>query len=102
MTDNQTLREPLAGPDAKRLAIEILQTGAVEWPGHVTKRLADHRMTAPDVENIIKGGWVDQVEPVREGPWYGCWRYRFTTREMATIIQFGSATEMSIVTAWRL
>lgn len=47
-------------------------------------------------------GWVGKVEPVTEGAWYGCWRYTFTTREIATVVQFMSPTEMAFVTAYRL
>jgi hypothetical protein len=103
VTDNQELPdEPLSNDAAKTLAKEILHSGAVVWYDHARSRLAKWNMTAVDVENIIKGGWVDLIEQVAEGPWYGAWRYRFTTRTMCVVIQFTSKSEMVPVTVWRL
>jgi hypothetical protein len=102
MTDNQQQDAARSGSDAKRLAVQILETGSVEWPNYVMRRMAERRMTSVDVENIIRGGWVDQVEQVNEGPRYGTWRYRFTAREMSVVVEFPSDTEMTVVTAWRL
>jgi hypothetical protein len=51
--------EPLSNEHAQKLIREILKYGTVFFTSHAQKALADDRMSTPDVENILRAGWVE-------------------------------------------
>jgi hypothetical protein len=89
--------EPLSNDDAKRLIRALLVAGEFTLTGHAKRALADDKLEAGDVLNVLRGGWVEFSEPVG-----GSWRYRVTTRTMCVVVEFESETELVVVTAWRI
>ena len=91
------LTEPLDNTKAKRVILEILQSGAVSFTGHALEALAEDNMTTVDATNVLRGGWVEFPECER-----GSWRYRVRTRQMMVVVCFRSETHLAVVTAWRI
>lgn len=82
---------------ARKLISSILSKGKVVWYDHVKKELVKDDLTEVDAVNVLRGGKLtEQPEFVRS--W---WRYRVHTAKICVVVQFESATELSVVTAWR-
>lgn len=91
-------REPLSPADATRLVKHIVLTGSVLWWDHALAAMADDKMTTPDVLNVLRAGFSNELADYKEN----CWRYRMRTARFVVVVTFESATELSVVTAWRL
>lgn len=89
--------EPLSQVDARKLVREILANGQVSYSMHAKQRMVQRSMTMPDVANVLRGGWCDNVEEEN-----GTWRYRMTTTRMAVVVAFRSETHLHVVTAMRI
>lgn len=90
------LPEPLSPPDAKRLILEILQTGTVSFSNHARREMAKDALTAVDCVNVLRGGVVEPPE------WeQGSWRYRVWAGRVTVVVVFRSALALVVVTAWR-
>ncbi len=90
--------QPLRPPEAKKLVLRILERGGVEFSDpHAFERMRKHRMGPLDIENVLKGGVVD--EPEWEN---GELRYRVRTSRFEVIIAFENDECLTVVTAWRL
>jgi Domain of unknown function (DUF4258) len=90
------VKEPLSNADAKKLIRAILGDGDVSFTSHARKEMAADRLTAVDVNNILRGGWVEYSELIE-----GTWRYRVRTNIMFTVVAFRSEDNLVVVTAWR-
>jgi hypothetical protein len=90
------LKEPLEPSKARRLIREILEKGSVSFSGHSGKALADDDHSTVDAVNVLRGGVVEPAEFEN-----GSWRYRVRTQRTAVVIVFRSASEITVVTAWR-
>jgi hypothetical protein len=83
--------------DAKRLIRVILDSGTVNWSGHVIKRMQEHRLTSVDCTNVLRAG---VVEP---GEWEnGMWRYRVRGATICVVVTFRSEQQLAVITAWRI
>jgi hypothetical protein len=90
------LPDPLSPPEAKRLIIEILQTGTVSFSNHARQEMAKDGLTAVEVVNVLRGGVVEPPE------WeHGSWRYRVRSGRITVVIMLRSALALVVVTAWR-
>jgi hypothetical protein len=88
--------EPLDNQEAQKLVREILRSGTVFFTPHAQRAMADDRLTAVDVENVLRAGWVEMAEyESRE------WRYRVRTNRIAAIVALDSEVELTIITVWR-
>lgn len=63
---------------------------------HAQEAMGDDGLTAVDVENVLRAGWVEVSEYER-----GEWRYRVRTNRIAVIIALDGQTELTVVTVWR-
>jgi hypothetical protein len=88
--------EPFGNQDAQKLIREILKSGTVFFTPHGRKAMADDDLTAVDVENVLRGGWVEMSEYENRE-----WRYRVQTNRIAIVVAFESETDLTVVTAWR-
>jgi hypothetical protein len=88
--------EPLNDQAAQKLVREILKDGTVFFTPHAQKAMADDRLTAVDVENVLRAGWVEMSEYEN-----GEWRYRVRTNRIAVVVAFESDVELTVVTVWR-
>ena len=87
---------PLDPTDAKRLIVEILRSGTVNFSGHALDEMDNDDLTTVDCTNVLRGGWVEHPEFER-----GSWRYRVRTARICVVIAFRSETRLVVVTAWR-
>ena len=90
------MNEPLSNADAKKLIRDILTDGTVSYTSHAKKEMANDQLTAVDVVNVLRGGWVEFSELVA-----GTWRYRVRTNTMFVVVAFRSEDNLVVVTAWR-
>lgn len=90
------LQEPLSNHAAKKLIAEILKTGTVSIDGHAYKAMEDDNLTEIDVQNVLRGGWVEFSEYERRS-----WRYRVRTQRIWVVVAFRSETHLVVVTVWR-
>jgi hypothetical protein len=92
------MQQPLTAAAARKLIRAILDEGDVTYSQpHALERLAKHRMTMLDCENVLRGGAVAEAE------WEnGAWRHHVSTGRFTVIAQLLSETHLLIVTAWRL
>lgn len=89
--------DPINPTEAKRLLLDVLESGVMRVSGHARRELANDSMTLQDVENILRGGTVEPPEWENSS-----WRYRVRTSRMVVVVAFESETELVVVTAWRL
>jgi len=88
--------EPLSNEHAQKLIREVLKNGTVFFTTHAQKAMADDQVSTPDVENLLRAGWVEMSEYEN-----GEWRYRVRTQKLCAIVAFESEAELTIVTVWR-
>lgn len=93
------LDEPLDAVRARTLVRRILSSGDVYFSDHAHDRMSTEPMSTLDVQNVLRGGWVDAQRTTFEE---GTWRYRVTTHDMFVVVAFDSESEMSIVTTRRI
>ena len=89
------LPDPLTPADAKRLILQILQTGTVSVSNHARREMARDALTTVDGVNVLRSGVVEP--PEWEG---GSWRYRVRAGRV-TVVVFRSEQALVVVTAWR-
>ena len=91
--------KPLAPPEAKRLAITILENGTVTIdPAHATPRMSERSVTMQDIENTLRGG---VCQPAEWSDRFAEWRYRFETSRFGVVITFEDEENALVVTVWR-
>ena len=90
--------EPFDGATAKRLIVKILQAGAYAFTTHGEAEMLADGLARPDVLHVLRAGRIS--EPAEERA--GTWRYRVRTRAALAVVAFRSASELVVVTAWRL
>lgn len=84
---------------AKKIAVEVLNTGEVSYTGHCKKELRNDRMDTGDVVNVLRCGRIGrEPEPAEK---FGAWRYRVETQKMTVIIEIHSVSHVRVITAWR-
>jgi len=88
--------EPLSNQEAQKRAREVLKSGTVFFTPHAQRAMTDDGLTAVDIENVLRPGWVEMSEYEN-----GEWRYRVRTNRIALIVAFASETELTVVTVWR-
>jgi hypothetical protein len=87
--------QPLSAVDARKLARQILATGDVTFTSHALAELAKDGKTTVDAINVIRGGVY------REAEWEnGGWRHQVQTQRFTVVIEFDSATDLIVITAW--
>lgn len=91
------LVEPLKTREAGRLIQEIVRDGSVTFTGHALAEMEKDDLATTDVLNMLRGGVVEPAELEN-----GSWRYRVRTARMCVVVAFRSATELRVVTAWRM
>ena len=88
--------EPLSNRDAQMFAREIVKSGTVFFTPHARKAMVDDGLTAVDIENVLRGGWVEMSEYENSE-----WRYRVQTNRIAVVVAVESEAELTVVTVWR-
>ena len=92
------LDEPLPPDRAKKLIAQIVKSGRVDLrQRHLGQRMGERTLSSVDVENVLRGGWVESSEEVG-----GTWRYRIRTNHMVAVVAFRSSERLVVVTAWRI
>lgn len=87
----------LSAREAKALARDIVENGAVDITGHAWKDLMEHDMSAGDVFNILCGGAYTEAE------WEnGEWRHQAFTQKYAVVVTFHNETRCIVVTGFSL
>jgi hypothetical protein len=101
LTNNQpspkvgNMRQPLGAGEARKLAREILEFGAVVFTSHCRKELAKDGKSVIDATNVLRAGAYTEAE------WeMGAWRHRAFTQRMAVVIEFDTEVELIVVTAF--
>ena len=89
--------EPIAPDAARKLIRHILQAGHFTYTKHSKDEMLADDLTTVDCENVLRGGVVRPGEYER-----GTWRYRVETSRVTVVVAFRSATELVVVTAWRV
>jgi hypothetical protein len=88
--------EPLDPVAAKRLILEILESGAWVCSDHARTEMDKDGMSDQDAINVLRAGRHEPAE------WEnGRWRYRASTTRMVVIVQLESETELRLITGWR-
>jgi hypothetical protein len=59
--------------------------------------MAKDRLSMVDVDNTLRGGWVEPAEYEN-----GSWRYRVCTARIVVVVAFDSDDALTVVTAWRV
>jgi len=88
--------EPLRAAVARELIRRITVDGIVVPTNHFSKEARKDNLTLVDAINVLTAGLVE--EPESEN---GAWRYRVRTQRITVIVEFGSETELVLVTTWR-
>jgi hypothetical protein len=95
--------EPLTATAAKKLIQAILKTTdggtppSVALSGHAQKEMANDKLIAGDIINVLRGGVVEPAEFEK-----GSWRYRVRTNKIVVVVCFRSEIELGVVTCWRI
>jgi hypothetical protein len=89
--------EPLKPPDARKLSRDIWENGEVEVSPHAAAAMADDDLETTDCLNLIRAGVFQEAEYINSE-----WRYRVSSSRICIVVAFKSATELRIVTAWRI
>lgn len=87
----------LSSTDAVKRVRASLSSESVSYSERVRDMLAKARMSALDVENVLRCG-VIREKPKLEGTVY---RYFVETERMCVVVSFYSQDEMEIVEGWR-
>lgn len=90
------MNEPLTPSEARRLILQILKTGTVEFSRHALDSMRRRGMTHPEVLNTLRAGRVEAPELERDS-----WRYRVRTARAYVVVAFYDETVTIIVTAWK-
>ena len=77
------MNEPLSTVAAKKLAVEIVEHGAVTFSRHAKEEMGKDKLNDQDALNVLRAGVCE--EPELEN---GSWRYRFRTARMLFVIAF--------------
>jgi hypothetical protein len=92
------LAEPLRATDAEKLIKTIARTGDVAFHSHAARAMADDHLTAVDVVNVLRGGYVEgEAEFVSPS-----WRYKMRTQRIVVPVRFVNETTVEVVTTWRV
>jgi len=91
------LREPLSPSSAKQLVRAILESGVYVFSRHAAEEMAKDDLTTADCLNVLRAGVVRT-----SGYEASSWRYRVQTHRITVVIAFRSASELVVVTAWRV
>ncbi len=95
--------EPLTPTAAKKLIQAILKTtdgGAppeVALGSHAQEEMANDKLIAGDIMNVLRGGVVEPAEFEK-----GSWRYRVRTNRIVVVVCFRLKIELGVVTCWRI
>ena len=83
---------------ARRLVSRILSSGCVSFTGHAKVEMANDRLSAVDVENVLRGGRILRAPEQHDGEW----RYRVETNAVALVVALDETrAEVRVITAWR-
>ena len=90
--------ERLSPPEAKaRILVCLAPGGTVVLGTHAQNEMAKDQMTAQNVNQVLRGGWLQEAE------WEnGEWRYRVNTSQFVVVVAFVNETQLRVVTAWRI
>jgi len=90
-----SMNQPLAAAEARKLARLILAKGTVAFTSHCLQELAKDGKATVDATNVIRGGLYLEAE------WEnGAWRHRAQTQRMAVIVEFETEAELIVVTSF--
>jgi hypothetical protein len=90
--------EPLPLPEAEKRIKTIARDGTVHFADpHAMQAMADDNLATVDVMNVLRAGYVDDVEFAR-----GSWRYRMRTQRICAPTRFLSEDAIEVVTVWRV
>lgn len=89
-------REPLKPQEAKKIALEIVENGIVDYSGHAKEEMKNDGLQTTDCINLLRAGLFTTSE-YRNGEW----RYRVESPRICFIVAFASETRLRVVTAWR-
>ena len=92
------MSERLSPPEAKARILQCLAPDGIVVIGeHAEDELANDKMTALDCHAVLRGGWVEEPELVRNE-----WRYRVNTNLFVVVVTFRGEKKLRVVTAWRI
>lgn len=89
--------QPLRATEAKALIRRLLSEGEVLVWNHAAEEMAKDALSMVDIENVLRGGVVEEAEFVN-----GSGRHRVRTQRIYVVVQFPDEDLLEIVTAWRI
>jgi hypothetical protein len=92
------LKEPVSPDAATKLIHAIARTDDVGWSTHAEEERVKDGLTTVDCLNVMRAGVVTEHPEWKNGSW----QYRIHTNRICVVVPFGSETELTIVTTWRI
>jgi hypothetical protein len=90
---------PFTRAEARKLAREIVDKGAIVYnEPHAKERMVQRRISQLDVENVIRGGFINDEPELSER---GTWRYKICTNRFYVVVEFYPG-RIFVVTAIRI
>ena len=85
--------------DARKLAIEIVNTGIVRFSAHAKDEMKNDDLNQIDITNVLLSADARILkEPDFEK---GTYRYCIETKRIAAVVAFNDSQSLTVVTAWR-
>ncbi len=88
--------EPYSLVEARQRIRRILDDDNLVITTHFIEELDNDGLKMGDALNILKGGFVKQVDFQSNA-----WRYRVSTPRMTVVVEFEGETKLVLVTVWR-
>ncbi|MCK6527238.1 DUF4258 domain-containing protein [Myxococcota bacterium] len=90
------LPDALPLPTARKLLVEIIESGRVTFTAHALEQMAARSISEAEVVAVLRSGAVRSCDLIA-----GSWRYRVEGRGVVSVVAFRSDTWTVVVTAWR-
>lgn len=85
--------------EARRIIKRVHAEGTVAYSKpHAEDRMIKHKLTKPDIGNVLRGGRISEHPELENG----AWRYKVHTNKIVVVVEIWSETKIFIVTAWRI
>lgn len=90
---------PFTRAQARKAARDAVLNGAIVYAEpHAKDRMRERKISAVDVENVLRGGFV------REEPEFSekcSWRYKVCTNRFEVVVEFWPGGRVFVVSLWR-
>src|SRR5206468_248144 len=83
-TDDDSIRHPLSGGEARRLIHEILSSGTITFTSHFEDEGAKDDIDTFDARRVLKGGVISDPAEFENGSW----RYRIYSGSIWLVVAF--------------